>query len=267
MIWSMPSDFAGSTAVHYARFRRDVPDRVLDDLADRLGLGMDALAIDLGAGTGQVALPLAARVGAVLAMEPEPAMAALLRQRTLERQIRNVLTLLASDGDLPAVAFPLGGGAVSLVTIANALHWMDAPRVFAACHGLLRSGGGVAVITHGVPLWLGQTDWAQSLRRFLESWTGRTVSGTCGTDEASRQQRAKELRQAGFADVTDLADGYECVVDAEYVIGHLYSAMSETMVPAHRRHEFENGVRRSLDPFQGQSMVEDVPVTVLVGRC
>jgi ubiquinone/menaquinone biosynthesis C-methylase UbiE len=262
----MPSDFAGSTAEHYARFRRDVPDGVLDDLVNWLGVGGNDLAIDLGAGTGQVAVPLASRVGTVMAMEPEPAMAVLLRRRTTARQVSNVLTLLASDQDLLALSLPLGEGACSLVTIANALHWMDAAKVFRACHRLLRRDGAVAVITHGVPLWLGDNDWARSLRRFLESWTGQTASGSCGTDDASRQQRKEQLWRAGFADVALHVDRYESTVDADYVIGHLYSAMSETMVPAERRPEFEDGVRRSLDAFQGQPLVEDVPVTVLVGR-
>jgi SAM-dependent methyltransferase len=262
----MPSDFAGSTAEHYARFRRDVPDRVLDDLANRLDLSPDALAIDLGAGTGQVAVPLAARVGTVVAIEPEPAMAVLLHRRTSDRQIRNVLTLLASDQDLPALTAALGKEACSLVTIANALHWMDAAAVFRACHRLLRRGGAVAVITHGVPLWLGESDWARSVRAFLESWTGQPAAGWCGTDDASRQQREEQLRRSGYADVALSVDRYEAGVDADYVIGHLYSAMSESMVPAQRRSEFEDGVRRSLDACQGLPLVEDVPVTVLVGR-
>ncbi|TFV82793.1 SAM-dependent methyltransferase [Blastococcus sp. CT_GayMR20] len=262
----MPSDFAGSTAEHYVRFRRDVPDGVLDDLVDRLGVGPDALAIDLGAGTGQVAVPLAARVGTVVAMEPEPAMAVLLRRRTTAEQVSNVLTLLASDHDLPALTMPLGKGACGLVTVANALHWMDAPEVFRACHRLLRPGGGVAVIAHGVPLWLGETDWARSLRAFLESWTGQPASGSCGTDDATRQQREEQLRRAGFADVSLHVDRYESTVDADYVIGHLYSAMSESMVPAKRRPQFEDGVRRSLDASRGQPLVEEVPITVLIGR-
>ena len=41
---------------------------------------------------------------------------------------------------------------IGLLTVANALHWMDATAVFAAARQLLCPGGGVAVITHGRPL-------------------------------------------------------------------------------------------------------------------
>jgi ubiquinone/menaquinone biosynthesis C-methylase UbiE len=54
--------FAGWTAEHYRHFRRDVPDAVVDQLIDRLGLGPDATAVHVGAGTGQLAVPLDAVV-------------------------------------------------------------------------------------------------------------------------------------------------------------------------------------------------------------
>jgi SAM-dependent methyltransferase len=262
----MPSDFAGSTAEHYLRFRRDLPGGVLDDLVRRVDATQDSVAVDLGAGTGQVAAPLAARVGTVLAMEPEPAMAALLRRRTEEQRIGNLLTLLASDRDLPTVVRALGGGAWRLVTIENALHWMDADAVFRACSGLLPDGGGLAIITHGVPLWLGPAEWARSLRRFLEEWLGQPVSSPCGSDDATRRDREQHLRRTGFSDVVVIRHRYECAVDAEHVVGHLYSAMSEAMVPGDRRAEFEAGVRQSLGPFDDAPMVEEVPVTVLLAR-
>jgi hypothetical protein len=59
---------------------------------------------------------------------------------------------------------------------------------------------------------------------------------------------------------------YEGVLDADYVIGHLYSAMPEELVPAARRPEFETGVRNTLEPFEGQPLVEDVAVIVFLGR-
>jgi hypothetical protein len=143
---------------------------------------------------------------------------------------------------------------------------MDAPAVFHASHRLLRPGGAVAVITHGIPLWLGETDWARGLRTFMESWTGQRATATCGSDEAALDRRTAELGTAGFRDVTVLRHRYDVVVDEDHVIGHLYSAMPEDLVPAGRRPEFESGVRRALEPFRGPPLVEDVPVTVLLGR-
>lgn len=261
----MPRAFAGSTAAFYRRYRRDVPGEVLDRLVGALGVGPDDTAVDLGAGTGQVAVPLAARVGRVLALDPEPDMLDQLRRRGEEERFGNLLCLLASDRDLPLLTGVLGTGACALVTVANALHWMDATAVFAACADLLRPGGGLAVVTHGVPLWLTEEDWARALRRFLEEWTGRPGTSACGSDAAALGERRALLGTAGFGEVAVLEHRYRAAMDAGYVVGHLLSALPEAAVPVGRREEFTVGVRRVLEPF-GEPLVEDVPVTVLVGR-
>jgi hypothetical protein len=45
---------------------------------------------------------------------------------------------LAADVDLPALARVTGAAGFGLLTVANALHWMDAVEVFTAARGLLR---------------------------------------------------------------------------------------------------------------------------------
>jgi ubiquinone/menaquinone biosynthesis C-methylase UbiE len=260
----VPRTFAGWTAEHYRHFRRDVPGVVVDQLVDRLRLGPDTTAVDVGTGTGQLAVPLARRVGTVLAIDPEPDMLALLRERSDDEGVQNLLCLLGTDRDLAVLAHALRPCA--LVAIANALHWMDAPAVLAAASRLLPPGGAVAIVTHGTPLWLGDGEWNRALRRYLESWTGQEATATCGSDDAALQHRRTQLTTAGFGEVAVLRHRYDAVVDVASVIGHLYSAMPEDMVPADRRNEFEAGVRRVLKPFEPGPLIEDVPVTVLLGR-
>jgi hypothetical protein len=143
---------------------------------------------------------------------------------------------------------------------------MDAPAVFAACARLLPHGGAVAIVTHGVPLWLGHGEWNRALRRYLESWTGHEATATCGSDDPTLEHRRTELTTAGFGEVAVLRHRYDAVVDVSSLIGHLYSAMPEDMIPADRRNEFETGVRRALESFEPGPLFEDVPVTVLLGR-
>jgi SAM-dependent methyltransferase len=265
-IADVSSDFAGRTAVSYRRYRRDVPDAVVQTLVERAGAGPDDLGVDVGSGTGQLAVPLARRIGTLLAVEPETAMLALLRQRGRDDGVANLLCVLAADTDLGLVTEVVGQGTCALVTVANALHWMDADQFFGSARRLLRPAGVLAVVTHGVPLWLGDTDWAAALRRFLERWLGAGAGTSCGTDARTLRERSAAMEAAGF-DALDLAaHSYDAPVDAEYVIGHLYSAMSEEHVPAARQSEFENGVRTALEPFACAPLVERVPVTVLLGR-
>jgi SAM-dependent methyltransferase len=266
---SVIGDFAGPTAEAYRRFRRDVPAAVLDRVVTRLGLGRDDRAIDLGAGTGQVSIGLAARLAGVLALDPEPDMLVQLRRRARDEQVPNLVCGLATDEDLPALAHVSGAAGWGLVTVANALHWMDAAAVFAAARQLLRPSGGIAVITHGRPLWLGDRDWARALRAYLEDWFG-PVTSTCGADERTLQERRRLLEQAGFADVEVLEDRFVEPLNVDYVLGHLYSALPPDQIAPHRRGEFEGGLRAALQPYRERgshaALVEDVPVDVLVGR-
>jgi SAM-dependent methyltransferase len=258
--------FAGETASHYRRYRRDLPAAVLDRLVGDVGLTDRSLAIDVGAGTGQVAVPLAARAGTVLAAEPEPDMLALLRQRGEDDGVRNLLCVLASDRELPTLLDGVSRGTCGLVTVANALHWMDAPALFGAAHHGLAPGGALAVITHGIPLWLADTAWARAVRDHLTGWFGRPVTARCGSDEAALHERRDQLTAAGFGDVVVWEHRYRAELDTDHVVGHLYSALSEDVLPMPRRPEFEDGLRCALHPYRTEPMHEDVPVTVLLGR-
>ncbi len=104
--------------VHYAMYRRDVPGFLLDAVGITAQIRSADWVLDLGCGTGQVAAVLLSRVGAVLATDPEPDMLKGLRARLAAEHIGNVLPVLASDGDLPAIS-QLLGARFGAVTVAN----------------------------------------------------------------------------------------------------------------------------------------------------
>lgn len=260
----MSSSFGGWTAEQYVRYRRDVPDVVVDQLVRHFQLRETDRVLDLGAGTGESLLPLARRVGLGVGLDPESDMLRLLRNRARTEQA-DLVTVLGSDQDLPAVRRLLGDNSISLVTVANALHWMDAAHVFTQAHRLLRPGGGIAVVSHGIPLWLGEAPWAKAVHQYLQDWLGKRNRGMCGVDDTTRDERTALLRTAGFLEVAVLRHHYQAVLTPEYVIGHLYSALSADNVPVERRAAFEAGVRSALKVGQPTDLIEDVPVVTLVG--
>ena len=269
----MVSDFAGETARLYARFRRDLPGDQAAALAGSLGLVESDVVVDLGCGTGQLAVPLRPCCAAVLAVDPEAGMLAGLR----DRGVPGVVCVLGDDGDLPGLAPLLGrerpapGSGTALATsgagavvVGNALHWMDEGSALSAAAALLRVGGGVAVVTQGPPMWLGQASWQQAVREVLEHGRGPATEN-CGSDEAALDARAEVMADLGL-EVSVERWRAEHAVDVEWVLGHLGSALSAGALGGDEPDGLGSRLRAALADVDPAAMVEHVTTTALVGR-
>jgi SAM-dependent methyltransferase len=256
--------FGGEVAELYARFRRGYPPRVVGIVAEHFGLTRRDVVIDLGCGTGQLALPISQRVGTVIGIDPEPDMLAQARRAAVERDARNLLWIVGSDRDMPALGRALGQRGFAMVTIGQALHWMQPESLFGALAGLVRPGGGVGVITNGIPVWLQESRWSVALREFLQTSFGWTLDATCGTDEASQARYRLQLTDAGF-EVVERHIDYDDELDLDSLVGGLLSAFPvQELPPPQRRHEFATQVARALAPET--RFTEHVRVSLLLGR-
>ncbi|NDI48229.1 class I SAM-dependent methyltransferase [Goekera deserti] len=258
----MSVDFAGDTSRLYARYRRDLPADQAAELAHLLGLSANDVLVDLGCGTGQLAVPLRRHCRAVLGLDPEPGMLTGLRARAAP----GILTVLGADSDLPQLRSLLvsgQGAGAGAVVIGNALHWMDEPAALAAAGALLRTGGGVAVVTQGPPLWLGAEPWQAGVRAVLEQGRGQ-VRDTCGSDEAALHMRSDILRDQGL-DVSITRWQATHQVDTEWVIGHLGSALPDGALQLDQPDGLAERLRASLVSQNGH-LLEEVTTTALVGR-
>jgi trans-aconitate methyltransferase len=252
--------FGGEVSEYYQRFRRGYPPAVGHALTAAFTLTRDDVVLDLGCGTGQLTRVLAPRVGAVLGMDPEPAM---LDQARKAGSPPNVSWLLGGDSDVGALKSALGPGRLGAVTVAQALHWMDHASLFASARALLRPGGGVAVVTNGEPLWLQDTAWSAALREVISSYLGTPLHSTCGTDEASQSRYADALSAAGYA-VDSQVVSYDAPLSVEEIVGGVFSAMSPSQLPvAEARPAFTERVREAVAPHG--PLREEVRVRLLTG--
>lgn len=121
-------DHFSGHAGDYARHRPRYPEALFDWLAS-VAPGR-ALAWDAGTGSGQAAVALAGRFDRVVATDPSA------------EQVRNAAPHPRVEYRVePAEAPDLPEARVDLVTVAQALHWFDLPRFFAAAARVLRPGG------------------------------------------------------------------------------------------------------------------------------
>jgi SAM-dependent methyltransferase len=256
--------FSGEVAAYYARYRRGYPPAAVDAIAGAFGLGVDDIVVDLGCGTGQLSLPLAARVRAVVGVDPEPDMLVLARGTAKERGVANASWILGADSDMPALGLLLGDRTVGAVTIALAIHWMNRDTLFRAIRPLLRTGGGIAVVTNGTPLWLQDTEWSRALRECLERWTGKRQTGSCQTDDAGRRLNREALISAGYRVVESSVD-YEADLTIDELVGGIFSAISADRLPSpEHREEFAAQVRDALAPLE--PLTEHVRVSLQLGH-
>jgi SAM-dependent methyltransferase len=131
----------GHAAEEFQRYRPDYPQELFENILAAVPAGRRERAIDLGAGTGKSTRALVPHFREVIAVEPDTGMAAKLKEEIPAAIVR---TVSAEDCSQPP-------SSVDLVTVGNALHWMDVPRVFANVHAWLRPGGIFAVYDRPLP--------------------------------------------------------------------------------------------------------------------
>jgi SAM-dependent methyltransferase len=125
-----------SRAEQYDEVRPGYPDALIDELFALSGIPAGGRILEVGAGTGKATVALARRGHTVIAIEPGPNMAAVLR--------RNV------DGygvDIAETTFEeWSGPAVHLVVSAQAFHWVRPDVRYTRSRAVLEPGGALALL-------------------------------------------------------------------------------------------------------------------------
>jgi SAM-dependent methyltransferase len=122
----------GSAADEYERGRPGYPSQALDWL---LAAGARRV-LDLGAGTGKLTRQLVDRGVDVVAVEPSEGM-----RRVMQGVLPDVRVLAGT-----AEQIPVGDGAVDVVLVAQAWHWVDRARAVPEVARVLSPGGRLGLV-------------------------------------------------------------------------------------------------------------------------
>ncbi len=193
---------AGADA--YERGRPGYPGDAIEWLRAELDLGPGRTVLDVGAGTGKLTRQLVGSGADVVAVEPVPAMRALL-----ERAVPAARVL---DGT--AEALPLADQSADAITVAQAFHWFDVPRTLAEFHRVLRPVGRFALIWNRRRL---DQPLHREIGAIIEPYHGDTPSH-------HRGEWRKPVAASGlFAQVGELELPYEQELDVDGVVDRVCS--------------------------------------------
>jgi SAM-dependent methyltransferase len=123
----------------YRRFRPGYPSAVVDVLRRACGLTSDSLIADIAAGTGRLTEIFLAASFRVTAVEPNTEMRA-----ACDRMTQDFPRLRVTEGTAEATGLP--DHSISLITVAQAMHWFDLEKTRAEFVRILQPGGWCAVL-------------------------------------------------------------------------------------------------------------------------
>ena len=130
-------DHFSSHAGDYARYRPDYPGELFEFLANTVTSRETAW--DCGTGNGQAALGLAAYFDRVLASDPS---AEQIRQAVPHEKISYFVS--------PAEITTIPARSIDLITVAQALHWLDFAAFYREVRRVLKPDGWLAVWCYGL---------------------------------------------------------------------------------------------------------------------
>jgi len=136
-------------ARHYDRYRPAVPRVIVDILTQLARVERPKCVVDIGSGTGLSARAWTDRADEVIGIEPGDDMRA-----QAEARFAGLHNVRFQKGYSTATGLP--DGCADIVTISQALHWMEPDGTFAEIARLLRSGGIFAAIDNDWPV---SVDW------------------------------------------------------------------------------------------------------------
>ncbi len=179
----------GAIAEDYDRLRPGPPQAAVDWLVP----AGCRVAVDLGAGTGLLTRALARKVPRVVAVEPDPRMAAVLRARSAEAGFHGI-RVTQSRGE----QIPLPDASADGVFASSAWHWLDPERAPREIARVLRDGGRLGVI------WTTRdrsTDWVREVEAIRHAAAGPADDREDREDRWARHRREVALSSQLFASV------------------------------------------------------------------
>lgn len=181
----------------YDRYRPRPPETFVDLVKQMAMTSNPRLVVDLGSGTGLSTRIWRGHADKVIGIEPNAGMRDLAERIEASSAGQGSTTIRYADGHSADTGLPTG--TADIVTISQALHWMEPEATFPEVARILRSGGVLAAIDCD---WPPTTDWPvmaayEEMEKRVQSLErqGRSSKGVRKWDKDGHLAR---MRQSGL---------------------------------------------------------------------
>jgi len=245
-----PPDAFGRTALEYELGRPLWPEDLLDRVVGELGLGPEAMVLDLGAGTGKLTRALVPRFKRVIAVEPDEAMRAVMKEVVPGAEAR--------PGS--AQEIPLGDDEVDAVFSGEAFHWFATPEALAEIVRVLQPRGALVVFWN---IGLEYPDLGEKVDALIDEAMER--GGVPGLPKVLSGEWRGPIAGAGFEELREDEIERELVTDREGWIANLLSVSSIAVQPDEERAAFAARLRELVPPGELRRRVKTVAYWTRLG--
>jgi SAM-dependent methyltransferase len=251
------ADLYRGTAADYDRYRVPYLPAMVEDLAARAALSGRGRLLDLACGPGRATFALCRHFREVVAIDQEASSVEYATSVARERGGSHITWLVGRAEDVEIA------GSFELVTVGDAFHRLDRPRVAALANQWLEPGGHLALLWTSLP-WQGPAAWQTVAMETIRHWMD--VTGSLHNIPADLEQSLKNdphaavLARTGF----DVVGSYEFRVprawSVETLVGfaHSTSIFSRAALGDHAGRFEEDLAARLLALHPDDKFVEEI---------
>lgn len=230
--------FAG-TAHYYGQYRPAYPDQMIHRLG-RYAPPHGGWMTDFGCGTGELAIPLSAEFAGITAVDIDPQMVAVAKEKAGVVQAGDIHWVVG-----PAEDLVLADTSQDLIVAGSSFHWMDRDLLARRAFGALVDDGAIAIVGAGSTVWDRTCAWHEVAVETIQRWLGKQRRAGGGSFSVARRHE-DYLQAAGFS----LHHENYCVEhtwSADSIVGYLYStSYANPIVLGGQREQFEADLRSGL---------------------
>lgn len=238
--------FVGA-ARYYGRYRPAYPKQLIRDLADHAAVDNGSM-VDWGCGTGEVSIPLAPFFANISALDVDPEMIAIGREKAAEAKIKNIHWVVG-----PAEDFELADKSQNLIVAGSSFHWMDRELLARRAFRALVDDGAIVIVGGGSAVWDLKCAWHEVAVETIKGWLGEQRRAGSGAFSVTRRHE-EFLEAAGFG-LTSQHYCAEHIWTADSIVGYLYStSFANPVVLGDRREQFEADLRSRLAEISSEDV-------------